>query len=284
MADDATEGSGLAGLPADGAGDGAFPEWGRVFALSPGETGRVRVGPLEMTIARKEREWRVGLEQDPDPLRGDFAAIMPDPGLELPDAKILHRFAVADPSPELTLTPRLADRSVVVRPARPFWLLAGDELEVFMSTPIWLAMTLLPKEQVVLDVPTSRPSDTWFGTSTREGELCYASRTAARLELADVPHRAARALSVVLLRNRASEPVSLERLHLPAPQLELFTDAAGRLWTQAIELELGGPDAGELRFVPGPPPAAGDAVPIGAPRRPQARRQLLVRALSGLWT
>lgn len=273
--------------PADAAGadaEGLLPEWGRVYALSPGQVGRVRVGPLEMTVARHEREWRVGLEQDPDALRGDYAFACPDPGLELPDARVQHRFAVADASPEFTITPRLADRSVVVRPARPFSLLAGEEIDVFMSTPVWLAMTLRPKEQVVLDVPTARPSDTWFGTNTREGELCYSSRTSARLELAHVPQRASRAVSVVQLRSRASEPVSLERLHLPTPQLQLFAGADGRLWTQPIQLDLGGPDAAELHFVPGPPSFAADAMPIGAPRRPPLRRQLLVRALSGLWT
>ena len=82
-----------------------------------------------------------------------------------------------------------------------------------------------------------RPSDTWFGPSTLEGELCYESKTAVRFNLDNVPRRPHRAISVVRIRNRTDTQLSLERLKIPLPNLSLFGTEDGQLWTESITLE-----------------------------------------------
>lgn len=66
-----------------------------------------------------------------------------------------------------------------------------------------------------------RPSDTWFGPTTSEGEPCYASKTVCRLRVEDVPLRPHRCLTKVTLRNRADDSLSLDRLKLPVNALAL---------------------------------------------------------------
>ena len=56
------------------------------------------------------------------------------------------------------LLPNLADRPVVARPAVPFFIPPGEELELFVSTPIWVQLRSGTTDLV--ELPCLRPSDT----------------------------------------------------------------------------------------------------------------------------
>src|SRR5690606_5680646 len=81
------------------------------------------------------------------------------------------------------------------------------------------------------------PSDTWFGPSTREGELGYAARTNARLDLEQMRPRPSRAVTKVVVRNVGDDNLRIERLNLPVPQLSLFVNRQGLIWTNSITVE-----------------------------------------------
>jgi hypothetical protein len=114
------------------------------------------------------------------------------------------------------------------------------------------------------------------------GELCYASRTNARLHLANLPPRPHRATTRVTLRNGADSELVLERLALPVPHLSLHAGAEARLWTPSVTVERDR-DGGlaEVRLEATPPAEAG-ASELVAPAREADSRNVLVRALEAL--
>lgn len=259
------------------------PPWGRTFALAMGEIARFRVGPWTLRVQRHAHEWRARWETDDDPLSMAVGFTCPAGEASLDEEGTVNRYALQDAPGTFALVPRVADRAVVVRPARSFTLLPGGSADVYVSTSLWVAMELGPGGPLLFDVPVTRPSDTWFGPDTREGELCYASRTSARLELAELPLRPGRAVTRIHLDNRGQKAVQLERVHLPAPELQVYVDPRGHVWTEPVHVSLDADGEGQVRYGSGPPRHAPDAHPVGTPRR-KAERALFARALSALWT
>ena len=117
-----------------------------------------------------------------------------------------------------------------------------ERVQLLLSTPLWCQVKVGEPGRLVLDVPTWLPRDTWFGPSTREGELCYASRTTHHVQFEQIlalPHRATTAVRV---RNRAESMLSLERMLLPVQRLSLYQAADGRLWTNDVVFTRTGSD------------------------------------------
>ena len=113
-----------------------------------------------------------------------------------------------------------------------------------------------------------RPSDTWFGPSTRVGELCYASRTSGRLAIEDVPLRAERAVTAVTIRNSIPAVLPILKLSLLAPQLALYVDSGGMLWTEDVTLDnREQDDLAELIIDQRPPASADKPVLVNSARQ-----------------
>lgn len=149
----------------------------------------------------------------------------------------ISRHIVSSNTDTLEIKPSLADRVVVCRPKSPITLVPGASVVIYLSTPVWLTIGITNSKYILLkDVPTQRLSDTWFGASTREGELCYASQTVARLEVDNLPVRMQRAITPLLIENQADNDLIFERIALPVPSLSLFATKSGQLWTQNVSL------------------------------------------------
>ena len=180
------------------------------------------------------------------------------------------------------IKPALADRSVVSRPQVPFRLLAGDQIQLYVGNPLWFRLELPNEGPCLRELPINRPSDTWFGPSTREGELCYATRTHARLTVAEIPKRPHRAITPVTLSNRAEDPMLLERISLPVPLLSAYRIDAGNVWTSAVALERREDrEMAELKILPGAP-RGGDSASLLFKARQAGGRNVVLKTLSSL--
>jgi len=128
-----------------------------------------------------------------------------------------------------------------------------------------------------------RPSDTWFGPSPDDGELCYASRTSCRLDLGALSLRPHRALTAVRVKNRASGPLLLERLNLPVVYLPLFCSAGGVLWTRDVTFDyIQGQDYAPLNYGAATP-AHADGAELVSPPRHAPSGSLVTRVFSSLF-
>jgi hypothetical protein len=271
---------------------GLRPWWG-TFELEIGQAGRWAIGPTTLWLYRTAQEWRVLHRATGDPLQSTSEHTLP---LEEEAWHAAESVADADPSVKrqrhsfratssaVTLQPVTADRPVVVRPEHPLSIPAGEEVTLYVSTPLWIRLEAGSKR--LQDIPSHRPSDTWFGPSTREGELCYASRTAGRLHLDNLPLRMHRAVTPLLVRNDADEPLPLERVHVPTQHLALYRSEHHVPWTQAVTVHRAkAGDGVEVRVESGPPDDVPGATRIQEPRL-ELRKGLVVttfRAIEALF-
>lgn len=66
--------------------------------------------------------------------------------------------------------PRLADRSVVIKPVDPIYIPAGQRGTLYISTPLWIAGFVEGQREPIFDLPVILPKDTWFGPNHRSGK------------------------------------------------------------------------------------------------------------------
>ncbi len=208
--------------------------WGE-YALESGQTAHWQIGPLDLWITSDRGEWQVSSKVSDEVDKEGWSFCCPAETPSPPDSAL--RLIPGRQVDRIVLDLGLADRPVVARPNQPLRVLPGQEVELFLSTPLWVRLKHPGLASAMVELPTWRPSDTWFGPNTRQGELCYAMRTKARSRLEDMPIRAYRALSLIKLRNHGQDPLPLERLQLPMADFSLFVDAEGRLWTETVIVE-----------------------------------------------
>jgi len=255
--------------------------WGRE-SLASGKTGRWRIGSFSMAVCNGEREWLVAWDVvDTEEDRAEtWSYELIDKFPE--NAPNLERYLFREQDDTLGVMPMLADRPVVTSPRMPVYLLPGESARLYVGSPIWVRIEVETPPKQLSEFPIVRPSDTWFGPSTLEGELCYFTRTRARLEAANIPRYVRYAMTPVVIRNQAPSMLPVERLKLPVPFLTLYASPEGRLWTQEVTLtrhEEG--DMAAIEALPGAPTEAPEAERIQRPRL-KLERDLLTRAFSTL--
>ncbi|MEX2543091.1 MAG: hypothetical protein WD314_14890 [Trueperaceae bacterium] len=256
--------------------------WGQT-GFADDQVRRWNIGPSAVWVERREFEWRLHRLERPagDDTEIEAATICNADEID-PDAT-LDRFAVGSNGMNLTVSALLADRPVVVRPETPLYVPSGEDVTLYVSTPIWLRFEVAPPNRLLAERPALRPSDTWFGPSTLVGELCYASRTSGRLKLAELPRRPHRAITPMRIRNLAKDALLLQRVKVPVQYLTLYHSPSGGLWTQmATALREQDGDLAALQLGRRAPAEAAGAKQIAAPRQ-QAESHLALRAFTRLF-
>ena len=214
----------------------AETRWWGDFTVPKDRTVLWQIGPTTLWIHHGPRDWRIATVRGDDPFDSRLCIAQPTDEMGDPDLSVA-RYALRDEDDTVRLSPLHADRPVVVSAQKPFYLPAGEEATLYIGTPLWVRIQAGRRQVTLTEFPLFRPSDTWFGPNTLTGELCYASRTTARLQLENLPLRPHRAVSAARIRNRAPTSLLLEKLKLPVKHLSLFCSDAGHLWTDSLTLE-----------------------------------------------
>lgn len=259
--------------------DARGTHWWDSHSVEPGLSARWRIGPLTLSVLSGHQEWQLAYDWDPEhedaqDWEYDGEAAFPE------EPANPERYVVGDTGDVIRLAPAAADRPVITKPRVPLYLLPGQQTTLYVGSPIWIRVMVGDPEIEIKQLPSRRPSDSWFGGPTAGGELCYAIRTRARTDLDELPVLSRSALTPVQIRNQASDPLSFEQLKLPVPYLSLFSAADGRLWTEGVSLTRS-EDSGmaALDVGSGPPPEAPGAELL-TPARLGSQPNLLVRAFS----
>ena len=259
------------------------PWWGK-YSVPLDATSYWRVGPLEVWIQRSLKEWRIGTKPHEDPTDPSLVVNRTETKDTIPVEGVhWYRFAFRSTAEIIELTTALAPRPLVVRPEIPILLPPKESATLHVSFPLWIQFNFGQSATKMFETPVFRPSDTWFGSSTIEGELCYAGRTRARLRLEDLDYMPHRAYSACHIRNRAKSELSLDRLKLPMPNLSVFSAKDGRLWTETVTLDRREDgDIAELQLEKAPPREVHPARLLRGPRS-KPEKGLLIRAFGGLF-
>jgi hypothetical protein len=253
--------------------------WWAPLETEVGSGWHWRLGPLDLAIFRVDGEWHLAWEERTG--GDDEPRWSRQPSRSLPpELDNTERFAAGPDAGRIALLPRVADRLVVALPRTPLYLLPGERTKVYVSSPLWIDVRVGPPYRSLRDLPVKRLSDTWVGASTREGEVAYALKTHARVLLQEIPVRAYRCITPIVIANQGSDLLRVERMNLPIPYLSLYATEAGDLWTGGVEL-VRSEDAelARLDIERGAPKEAGAATLVSEARR-RATPNVLVRAFS----
>jgi hypothetical protein len=256
--------------------------WNRSYAIAEGEPGFWQIGPLQLWACRLPGELRLASKRGEDSLDETLIIEVPSERSEPPEGAKLRRISFQQPPDTLEVVPALADRPVVVSCEETLIVPPGEETTLFISTPLWVKVIPGGSSAALLEQPTHRPSDTWFGPTTMTGELCYATRTCLRINLDKLPARPGRTISVVQVKNQARTDLKLEKLRLPATEMSIYVTEEGHFWTDSVILER--QEDGEraaARLSKGPPWQAPYAKLAAGPRSASSGG-LLTRAFGGL--
>ena len=99
------------------------------------EQRRWQVGPLTLWIERRPGEWRVATARVDD-WSASPVKVAERCEQDLDALENLTRMGAGDDEMRIALRPRVADRDIVTRPERPFLIQAGDEVTMFVGTPL----------------------------------------------------------------------------------------------------------------------------------------------------
>lgn len=257
--------------------------WGH-FNIAEAGSIKKQIGPLSLVVRQEPGEWRIYYDRSAEWL--ETQADQEDTSLEqfrVCDETLKERYVLHDTPQYVDLVPALADRSVVIQPEKPFYIPAQQHATLFISSPLWVKIAYDDGENMLTEIPIIRPSDTWFGPNTMEGESCYASRTSARMSAHDLPRRFHRAITPVQIYNESTSHLLLERINLPVPYLDLYEAVNEQLWTQAVKMvkDKNEVTAG-LEILPGPPPQIQEAK-LAAAAREKIGEYTIIRKISGFF-
>lgn len=256
--------------------------WWGSFTFDSQQSRRWRIGPLTLIVRSLGSEWQIAHHRMDDFIDNTATWDMESTDQSPEALENNSRYIFRKATNLFTLTPRLADRPIISRPSVPFNLTAGEEVTLYVSSPLWIELAL--GGTVLQEIGIQRPSDTWFGPSTLEGELCYASTTHCRINLDALPQLPHRAITPVLIRNQADTTLTVERVNLPVPLLSLYACPNGQIWTPRIKFirDKDG-DMAELKIDNRAPKEAISPTQLSKPRK-SAARGVLIRAFNAMFS
>ncbi len=228
-------------------------------------------GSLLFRLTRGLQEWR--LESHRPDVQFDYEQQwhrIEDPEFAFPPPVHIERYMFKNTSENIQIMPRLANRSVVIRPVDPIYIPAGQRGTLYISTPLWVAGFVEGQKDPLFDIPVILPKDTWFGPNKRTGAVCYATAVDGRTELHQLKVRAFRAITPIEFHNTSHEQLRFDRMNVPIPALPLFySESTGRLWTSQIKVLHEGADrTPRIRIENRTPPHAGEVMYVHPPREP----------------
>jgi hypothetical protein len=260
----------------------ALPEaphpWGE-YDLADSAVNAVRIGHRELFLRAVDGE--ILLAHRIGAAAGDPADPLPE-GVEPPEAGATpwSRWATPGGEDRVVLTPMLPDRTLVLEPERPFRLLPLAQAAVYVRVPLWIRVELElrggrgePGRRALLaEIPSVELSDTWWG-GVMEGELGYWLPTTARRQMAPELFRSHLAVAPLLMANRSSMDLRIERLAFPVAHLSLFARGE-ELWTDEAEVVYQGDQEGSSVEMTGRPPKGASGAALLAPPRVPASKGL----------
>ncbi len=243
-----------------------------IVRLASARHAGFRIGAISVYVRRQPRDWTVAWRLDRDVDLDQF-----EPATEWPDDLELFetaRFGFAESPPELSMRPVLGDRSYVVEPEIPLSIPPGQAIDLYVGTALWMALHPDAGPEL-LQLPTVRPSDTWFGENTRSGELCYVARTKARTGIEEFEPRANRAITPITIDNLSTKPFTVDHLKIPIMLLELYRDSENRHWTRGLRATVRDDRPTEIELKPVADASDRGWSQVGTPRQAMDRNLIL---------
>lgn len=210
--------------------------WWGTFEFSPGHTLQLACADMNMVFTCQQHQWWLGYQWQKHLNQVVPEVLAVNEAIDMTVFEKQQRIVFSKLPSELTLRPALADRPVVCRPVVTVSLLPHQQVSLFVCLPLWIQLWSEQSREVLLDVPSVKVCDTWFGANSREGTISYASRVSEQLDVKPISNNLSRAAIEVRIQNQSSELLNLDKISIPAPNLSLYADDKGQLWTPRITM------------------------------------------------
>lgn len=209
--------------------------WGE-FGFLPKDRLQLQCADLLLDLACGDKDWLLQYELKTTNEEGEACLNLMSTDVAGWNLANQQRFVSKQPPQKITLHPTMPDRQIVCRPTITVVLLPKEEISLYVGIPLWLQLSINRIKNPLLDVPTERISDTWFGPNSRQGIMSYALRTCEQLDIQPSCKHGARATIEIKIKNHSDEMLVLDKVSVPAPNLGLYVDEAGRFWTRRITM------------------------------------------------
>lgn len=224
--------------------------WGN-FRVEDGQSRFWRIGNVVICVDRVTNEWHIA--SCPVGNITDLPDNEDTSNFVIPFEKLNFKTFTFHTQAEIELKPVLANLPLASKLERPLYIPGGEDILLYVSSPVWVRVQTGRAKIILDEVPTFILSDTWFGPNTIEGELCYAGHTHCSPHLKDVPSGPDRIISPMLIKNHAKQPLKLESVIVPLPDLSVYSDKENFLWTEQIYVYKEEDEGPEVEVAKGPP-------------------------------
>ncbi|HQW57867.1 MAG TPA: hypothetical protein PK583_02805 [Gammaproteobacteria bacterium] len=189
--------------------------WWGTFLIEEEQSRFFKIGQLVTCVDRFNHKWHITTYHEGEQPFKTFAA---------------------QTSNTINLKPMLPDRALLSLLDRPCYIPLGETLRVYISVPLWIQISAGNPITILDEFATETLADTWFGKSTRAGELCYNNPIHGSPRLEDLPQDSTHAIIPVSIENRTKGTNLLHELKIPLDNLALYSDKKNRLWTEDVHL------------------------------------------------
>lgn len=244
----------------------SMEQWWGVKQFELNQSKIWQLGSLQLKLTRYLTEWR--LEYHRPALQYEYEQKVQqifDHEYQLPLPVEVNRYMFKHTESNLHLMPRLAPRSIVIKPIEPIYLSSGQSTMLYISTPLWLRVYRHRAENALFELPIVRTKETWFGANRREGEICYMASVDGHTDLSLLTPCLLRAVTPIFLQNLSARQLHFDRMNIPVMALPLFySESIGRLVTSQIRVSYENDNKPRIRIDQRSPDFAGDVQHIHA--------------------
>ncbi|SMO84508.1 hypothetical protein [Gracilimonas mengyeensis] len=132
-----------------------------------------------------------------------------------------ERWAPKSDENEIQLRPIFPNLPVIVSSEYPLKLVPGAKIQVYCRVPLWMEISLAKSKYVLQEIPITKLSRTWFGT-TLEGELCYWLTSKARRSLEEVESKPYLVNCPIQITNKSHAELNFERFCYRVERLGIY--------------------------------------------------------------
>ncbi|HLE11462.1 MAG: hypothetical protein A2504_00070 [Bdellovibrionales bacterium RIFOXYD12_FULL_39_22] len=191
------------------------------YDLSGAGCAHWKIGPLKLWVCSLEREFDLLYKYSSDHEDRDVQTQIPYLG-PMPEEGESVRYGIRNRCNKIIFAPAMPNRSVIVRPEKPFFVLEHDVSTLYVTTGLWLHATCRDLNKTIFTIPIVRLKGTWFGDDPTSGEICYAAKTKGQLKFNEVLVYHYRFMTKIKIINNTGVPLKLERVKLAIPYLNLY--------------------------------------------------------------
>ncbi len=251
----------------------------RTITVDTSACRRYQIGPLKMWIEGAGREWMVAYSHCPE------ERFTLEIGIDEAKPEDLQwtQIITGAPSATLRFVPIMPDRPVVVRLRNPTRIEKDGNCVLFAFIPVWVQLNIGETTEGLLEMPTVKLSNTWFGDTTMAGEMCYSLKIPCELTLVTDVLGPYRVICPVRIHNTSDADLALERVCIHVEHLSIYRGRQGN-WANEVAAEYRKEEQKcEIRYGSCAPEYDGIGDLLSEARDPVSRN-LLLRTIGSLKT